>query len=37
MDTDEWNRQVVKAQALKDAFTARKLTREEYVQKLDVL
>ena len=35
--TDEWNQQVAKAQALKDAFTARKLTREEYVQKLDAL
>ena len=26
-----------KAQALKEAFTARQLTQEEYVQKLDTL
>lgn len=35
LDTDAWNRQV--AQALKDAFAAGELTREEYVQKLNAL
>ena len=35
--TDAWNRQVARAQELKDAFTARQITREEYVQKLDAL
>ena len=34
---DEWNRQVVQAQELKDAFTARQMTREEYVKKLNEL
>ena len=34
---DVWNRKVAQAQALKDAFTARQLTREEYVQRLDAL
>ena len=35
--TDEWNQKVAKAQALKDAFTVRQITREEDVQKLDAL
>ena len=34
---DAWNQQVAQAQALKDAFKARQITREEYVQKLDAL
>ncbi len=34
---DEWNRQVVQAQELKDAFTARQMTKEEYVKKLNEL
>lgn len=34
---DVWNRKVAQAQALKDAFTARQLTREEYVRKLEEL
>lgn len=37
LDTDAWNRQVAQAQALKDAFAAGELTREEYVQKLNAL
>ena len=37
LDTDAWNRQVAQAQALKDAFAAGDLTREEYVQKLNAL
>lgn len=35
--TDEWNRQVVQAQELKDAFLAKQITRQEYVRKLDEL
>ena len=35
--TDAWNQQVAKAQTLKDAFSARQITREEYVQKLNAL
>lgn len=34
---DEWNRQVVRAQELKDAFTAQQMTKEEYVKKLNEL
>ncbi len=34
---DEWNRQVAQAQELKDAFTARQMTKEEYVKKLNEL
>ena len=35
--TDEWNRQVVQAQELKDAFLAKQITQQEYVRKLDEL
>lgn len=35
--TDVWNRQVARAQELKDAFLARQMTKEEYVRKLDEL
>lgn len=35
--TDEWNRQVVEAQELKDAFLAKQITQQEYVRKLDEL
>lgn len=31
---DEWNRQVVQAQELKDAFTAQQMTKDEYVKRL---
>ena len=34
---DEWNRQVAQAQKLKDVFTARQMTKEEYVKKLNEL
>ena len=34
---DEWNRQVARAQELKDAFTARQMTKEAYVKKLNEL
>ena len=37
LDTDAWSRQVAQAQALKDAFAAGELTREEYVQKMNAL
>lgn len=35
--TDEWNRQVVQAQELKDAFLAKQITQQEYVRKLEEL
>lgn len=37
LSVDEWNRQVAQAQELKDAFTARQMTKEEYVKKLNEL
>ena len=35
--TDEWNRHVVQAQELKDAFLAKQITQQEYVRKLEEL
>ena len=37
LSTDEWNRKVAQAQALKDTFAVGMITREEYVQKLNAL
>ena len=34
---DEWRRQVVQAKELKDAFLAKQITQQEYVQRLDEL
>ena len=35
--TDEWNRQVARAQELRAAFTDMQMTETEYVEKLDAL
>ncbi|BDF71438.1 hypothetical protein CE91St41_13350 [Oscillospiraceae bacterium] len=37
LSTDEWNRQVVRAQELRAEFEKDGLTEEEYVEKLDAL
>lgn len=37
ISVDEWNRQVAQAQELKDVFTARQMTKEEYAKKLNEL